>query len=164
MVLTGSFVLSPVIGLSCHRHLAEASVRLDASVEASEPHDFAVRDGCIRRMRRRVHRIFCPTFSDDRETPLLRAKDARKNASDLPDVTSENICGELARRANQVRWKNSCQAKSIARPPSLRGRRTLKCAEDPTLDDRPEALNRVAATRKLWIASLALAMTTDCSS
>jgi hypothetical protein len=43
MVLTVSFVLSPVIGLSCHRRPRELSRKLDASVEASEPHDFAVR-------------------------------------------------------------------------------------------------------------------------
>jgi hypothetical protein len=34
-----------------------ASQELDASVEASEPHDFAVRFGAIRQKRRRVHRI-----------------------------------------------------------------------------------------------------------
>ena len=55
MVLTIYFVLSPVIGLSCHRRLANggksapgradlASARLDAGVEASGPHDFIVRD------------------------------------------------------------------------------------------------------------------------
>ena len=54
MVLTIYFVLSPVIGLSCHRRLANggksapgradlASARLDAGVEASGPHGFAVR-------------------------------------------------------------------------------------------------------------------------
>jgi hypothetical protein len=43
MVLTVSFELFPVIGLSCHRRQAEISARLDASVEASEPHDFTVR-------------------------------------------------------------------------------------------------------------------------
>jgi hypothetical protein len=43
MVLTAYFALSPVIGLFCHRRLTDASVRLDASVEASGPHDFAVR-------------------------------------------------------------------------------------------------------------------------
>jgi hypothetical protein len=46
MVLTVSFVLSPVIGLSCHRRErnAQALSPLDAGVEASGPHDFAVRD------------------------------------------------------------------------------------------------------------------------
>src|SRR3982751_4997218 len=41
-VLTVSFVISPVIGLCCHRRFASAA-KLDASVEASGPHDFAVR-------------------------------------------------------------------------------------------------------------------------
>ncbi len=43
MVLTVSFVLSPVTGLFCHRHLTHTSAKLDASVGASGPHDFAVR-------------------------------------------------------------------------------------------------------------------------
>jgi hypothetical protein len=45
---TVSFVLSPVIGLCCHRRPQEtckklASQELDAGLEASGPHDFAVR-------------------------------------------------------------------------------------------------------------------------
>src|SRR4051812_49665401 len=43
MVLTVSFVISPVIGLCCHRRFARLSAKLDASVETSGPHDFAVR-------------------------------------------------------------------------------------------------------------------------
>ena len=43
MVLTVSFALSPVIGLSCHRHWWNRFRQFDASVEASGPHDFAVR-------------------------------------------------------------------------------------------------------------------------
>jgi hypothetical protein len=51
-------VLSPVIGLFCHRHLAPFPARdLNASVEASGPHDFAVRFGTIRQRRISVHRI-----------------------------------------------------------------------------------------------------------
>jgi hypothetical protein len=109
MVLTGSFVLSPVIGLCCHRHLADISAKLDAGVEASGPHDFSVRDTRIRLVHGHVHRISCPTFCDDRETPLRRAGDARKNACDLPDVTSESACDTLARRANQVTRSKRCQ-------------------------------------------------------
>jgi hypothetical protein len=52
VVLTVSFVLSPVIGLFCHRRLADISAKLDASVEASGPHDFAVR---FRRSRQQHH-------------------------------------------------------------------------------------------------------------
>jgi hypothetical protein len=40
---TAYFVLSPVIGLSCHRHRRCYHHQLDAGVEASGPHDFAVR-------------------------------------------------------------------------------------------------------------------------
>jgi hypothetical protein len=50
MVLTVSFVLSPVIGLVCHRRRQNCFRRLDAGVEASGPHDFAVR---VRRPRQK---------------------------------------------------------------------------------------------------------------
>jgi hypothetical protein len=99
MVLTVSFALSPVIGLSCHRHLADigfvrpgraekTSARLDAGVEASGPHDFAVRKSTVRlralrplteksalrsnraRGHCRVHRI-PPRVRDDHDTPLV---------------------------------------------------------------------------------------------
>jgi hypothetical protein len=91
---------------------ALALPRVDTSVEISGRHDFAVRDTRIVSCVGRVHRISCPTFCDDRETPLMRAEDARKTAGDLPVVTSENICGKLALRANQLRRRNSCQVKS----------------------------------------------------
>ena len=46
-------VISPVTGLSCHRRYAGIAPRkLDASVGASGPHDFAVRVGAIRQRRR----------------------------------------------------------------------------------------------------------------
>jgi len=61
MVLTVSSVLSPVNGLSCHRHLADTSAKLDTGVVMSGPHGFAVRSGALRRVRRRVHRIPHPT-------------------------------------------------------------------------------------------------------
>ena len=46
MVLTAYIVIFPVIGLCCHRHQRNCFRQLDASVEASEPHDFAVRFTC----------------------------------------------------------------------------------------------------------------------
>jgi hypothetical protein len=59
MVLTTYVVISPVTGLFCHRRLAnmvlslpgrahKTSARLDASVGASGPHDFAVRSNISR--------------------------------------------------------------------------------------------------------------------
>jgi hypothetical protein len=52
MVLTAYFVLSPVIGRFCHRRSASLIAKLDASVEASGPHDFAVRYQRFRQRRR----------------------------------------------------------------------------------------------------------------
>ena len=48
MVLTISFALSPVTGLCCHRRPRNISRKLDASIGASGPHDFAVRIGAVR--------------------------------------------------------------------------------------------------------------------
>jgi hypothetical protein len=51
MVLTVSFVLSPVTGLCCHRRQRECLAfiaNLNASVGASRPHDFAVRKPALR--------------------------------------------------------------------------------------------------------------------
>ena len=76
MVLTAYFVLFPVIGLFCHRHSRNCFRELDASVEASEPHDFAVRLSALRQKRIRVHRI-PPRVRDDRDTPLEWDETAR---------------------------------------------------------------------------------------
>src|SRR5450631_1529820 len=99
MVLTVYSALSPVTGLFCHRRLrikfclspvGPTQLRkLDASVGASGPHDFAVRD-CISRPRAgdrsRVFRLAlqsrrtqnaaastasAPRVRDDRDTPLV---------------------------------------------------------------------------------------------
>jgi hypothetical protein len=86
MVLTVSFVLSPVTGLFCHRHQRKTA-RLDASVGASGPHDFAVRIGTVRQTARRVHRI--PLRVDDVAQRPSEELDVRTNALDLPDVESE---------------------------------------------------------------------------
>src|SRR5260370_2372878 len=57
MVLTVSFVLSPVTGLFCHRHRRSFLRRLHASVGASGPHDFAVRVSTIRQAHFLGHRL-----------------------------------------------------------------------------------------------------------
>jgi hypothetical protein len=69
---TVSFVLSPVTGLFCHRRFADCSTKLDASVGASGPHDFAVRISTLRPRApmRPSHPV--PNVRDDREAPLLR--------------------------------------------------------------------------------------------
>src|SRR5690242_2828593 len=78
MVLTVSFALSLVIGLSCHHRLQDSSpCRFDISVEISGPHDSAVRE-----KRRSSDDATWATASrsnvrDDRETPLMRGGTAR---------------------------------------------------------------------------------------
>jgi hypothetical protein len=44
----GLYVISPVIGLVCHRRRRSELRQLDAGVEASGPHDFAVRVSAAR--------------------------------------------------------------------------------------------------------------------
>jgi hypothetical protein len=60
--------------------------KLDASVGASGPHDFAVRVGAVRLRRVSVHRIQ-PRVRDDRDTPLCEVDGGSSNV-DLPDVLS----------------------------------------------------------------------------
>ena len=69
-------VLSPVTGLSCHRRRRSCLRRLDSSVGASGPHDFAVRSrhhsstdvAC-------VHCIPLPTFVTTAKRPSYRVRD-----------------------------------------------------------------------------------------
>jgi len=69
MVLTVSFVLFPVTGLVCHRRLA-FTAKLDASVGASEPHDFAVRLGAVRQKHHRRPPHPVPRSWRSRAAPL----------------------------------------------------------------------------------------------
>jgi hypothetical protein len=84
----------------CHRRL-RTSRKLRASVEALKPHGFVVRDRHVRLARHRVHRIPHPTFVTIAKRPSWRARDGRRETTDLPDVTSEMVCDKLTRRANQ---------------------------------------------------------------
>jgi hypothetical protein len=103
VVLTVSFVLFPVTGLFCHRRLWRSFRKLDASIGASEPHDFAVRIkrasslrvGCVHRILLRAR--------DDRETPLRGAGRASCK-SDLPDVRSEIFLQDGLDDPNQLEW------------------------------------------------------------
>jgi len=105
MVLTVSFVLSPVIGRfvtvvvamrSIIADLTPASRHQDHTTSPSDLLAFVWRNKPSIASRK-------PNVRDDRETPLLAGRDARKGAGDLPDVTSENVCDQLARRANHSR-------------------------------------------------------------
>jgi hypothetical protein len=74
MVLTVSFVISPVIGLSCHRRLRKmpsadltpASRRQDHTTSPSA-------SSAVRQKRVSVHRIPCPTFVTIAKRPFVWA-------------------------------------------------------------------------------------------
>jgi hypothetical protein len=68
---TAYSALSLVTGLVCHHHFRNVIRKLDASVGASGPHGFAVRD---RRFRLKHHPRPphpAPNVRDDRDTPLF---------------------------------------------------------------------------------------------
>jgi hypothetical protein len=69
--VTVSFVLFPVIGLVV-TVIGGLVRRFNASVEASEPHDFAVRIGTLRPAHFRVHRSPRPTFVTIAKRPFLK--------------------------------------------------------------------------------------------
>jgi hypothetical protein len=103
MVLTVSFVLSLVSRACCHHHLQDHHPTGLISASGYQDHTTSPSAYTSARLAQiSVHRIPRPTFCDDRETPLMRARDARKNAGDLPDVASKNACDRLARRANHL--------------------------------------------------------------
>ncbi|HZR75969.1 hypothetical protein [Bradyrhizobium sp.] len=84
-------VLSPAIGLFVTVPAQrEALSRVRASVEALRPHGFVVRAPAhSSHAPARVHRIPHPTFVTIAKRPSYRARDARRETIDLPDVTTE---------------------------------------------------------------------------
>ena len=78
MVLTVSFVLSPVTGLIVTVAPEKlASHELDASAGASGPHDFAVRVSAARLARASASTASHPNVRDDGQRPLVRDETAR---------------------------------------------------------------------------------------
>jgi hypothetical protein len=62
--------------------------QLDASVEASGPHDFAVRFSRVRLVAPKRPPHPAPNVRDDRETPLVRARDGGEYGFDLGESES----------------------------------------------------------------------------
>jgi hypothetical protein len=71
-------VLSPVIGLSCHRHSRDRFRQLDVSVETSGPHDFAVRCIVTRQLTMQASIASRTANRDDREAPLSSGTEWRE--------------------------------------------------------------------------------------
>src|SRR5260370_14928407 len=88
MVLTVFFVLSPAIGLSCHRRLRSCLRKHDAGVEASGPHDFAVRGSALSSEAPPASTASRPALMTLRTAPPSR-QDGGSCRDDLPDGLSE---------------------------------------------------------------------------
>jgi hypothetical protein len=100
MVLTVSFVLSPVTGLFCHRRLADpSSAKLDASVGASGPHDFSVRVSVARvaSPSRPLHPH--PTSVTIAIRPSWRARDVGEKIDDLGSASSDRVGNRMQQNA-----------------------------------------------------------------
>src|SRR5256885_3707537 len=99
MVLTVSFVLFPVTGLVCHRRQRKYFRQLDASVGASEPHDFAVRLTCCSSAAPSASTASRPAFV----TIAIRPSVGRDG------VTNEVICfGEEHEYFWKWGWTENC--------------------------------------------------------
>ena len=112
MVLTGCFVLSPVIGLCCHRPRAmrkHCRKLMSASRHQDHTTSPSVASALVFSHQQRPPHP-APNVRDDREAPLFRARDAKDSAGDLPVATTRRGCGRLARRANQSRHAKLRQA------------------------------------------------------
>jgi hypothetical protein len=83
--------------------------RLDASVGASEPHDFAVRFNALRLARHSVHRIPYPTFVTIAKRPSFRVRDTFALLLLLPIGEAKNFYGHDWTRKSQA----SLSGKSI---------------------------------------------------
>ena len=115
--VTAYNVISPVIGLCCHRRLRNYFRRLDASVEASEPHDFAVRVRTFRQACYSVHRI-PPRVPDDRDRPSM-GRDGAGYGFDL-GKTRRNIFLQIEMDSGNCRFaRQANRARSSAARSSL---------------------------------------------
>jgi hypothetical protein len=72
--------------------------QVDASVEASRPHDFAVRLLVHSSRATKASTASRPTFVTMANVPL-----SGETAAILPEAINRVICGELTQRANQSR-------------------------------------------------------------
>jgi hypothetical protein len=137
MVLTVSFVISLVTGLCCHHRLADTSARLDASVGASGPYDFAVRVSAVRQKRcpRPPHPL--PYVRDDRETPLCLGGDGCGCRGDLGQRGME-----IFLRGGLDEWNQIETVRDFCRMRIYGSSRVdhRRCADFPS---RSEQLNRL---------------------
>jgi hypothetical protein len=118
MVLTVSFAISLVIGLDCHHRRRDAKHhrQLDASVEASGPRDFAVRDCAVRQKRSHRPPHPRPTFVTIAKRPFCVGRDGAGYGGDLGQKgIGIFLPSGLDRGANQSAGVDICTTRRVAR-------------------------------------------------
>jgi len=126
MVLTVSFVLSPVTWLFCHRHRRDAKHRrqLDTCLGVSGPHDFAVRVDIARLATSTRPSHPAPRFvTIGRNVPLSRDGTARTSIYDLPDEQSGIFLRRGLDDPNQVELPDEIAVRAHAIFKSTRARK-----------------------------------------
>jgi hypothetical protein len=119
LVLTGSFVLFPVIGLFCHRCRSRCASIVTCVTPASRRQNHTTSPSAASVTRQlTASRPSHPALyvRDDRETPLLMEAGWRINAGDLALSSTRVACDTLARRANHLARAKCCQAESFSCP------------------------------------------------
>jgi hypothetical protein len=114
----GLYVISPVTGLSCHRHFAIIVAKLSASVGAPGPHDFAVRKDIARPREDRasmlcVHRIPRPTFVTIAKRPSCECR--TKERKPLIWVFRQSRRDAAHWHDGQISLRRHCDATGSAR-------------------------------------------------
>ena len=118
----------------------EIALRLDPSVGESGPHDLAVRNHIARLAMYHVHRIPHPTLRDDREAPLLGARDTL-----MITEIRKNERGNFDARQGLGERLESSREINVA----IRGKRTSTSRQSGTLnlvaENDPELPSSTAA-------------------
>ena len=129
LVLTVSFVLSPAIGLFCHRHRRNCFRQLDAGVEASGPHDFTVRVSAVRHKH-------CPRPPHPAPTFVMMANAPQWDgtATDMKVICLQREQEYFCKRGWTRPLKN---ALLICRDGQIRGGPTENAGEGPPSSDTP---------------------------
>jgi hypothetical protein len=111
-----------VTGLFCHRHFRKLPLRkLSASVEAPEPHDFAVSFSCVRQRAAKASTSSASNVGDDRDTPLVEAGHAEDGDNGIaPEIRPRTVIRSTGKSVH-------CPAYYGRAVDSVRCRRCAKC-------------------------------------
>src|SRR5947209_12177212 len=128
MVLTVSFALSPVTGLYCHCRRQVTTCRLDASVGASGPHDFAVRLTCCSSKAPSASTASRPAFVTIAIRPSV-GRDGAGYRFDFGQTRTELFLQTGLDRANQIESIRQMALRAHAKTLQISGSMRSLCSD-----------------------------------